>query len=103
MPNYSITQLMRDIAPMRAKLNLPQFQKVDDNTYETPVVENKSMFIQLPTHKQNDYHREAYRIGYTQYGYKNDSRLIGYSWNKAKSVSLAKEFAKSVIPEDREV
>ena len=100
---YTVTKLMKDIAPMRTKLNLPQFKKVDDDYYETPIVNNRSMFIQLPKHKQNDFYREAYRIGYTQYGYKNDSRLIGYSWNKKKSVSLSREFEKSVIPEDREV
>ncbi len=84
-----IKTLLRDIAPMREKLQLPEFEAVGKR-FVTPVVNNYSMFVE-PS-------EEGYRIGYTEDGGVQDHKLLGVVSTHKHAVSLSKAFKRSILP-----
>ena len=87
---YRIHSLLKDIAPMREKLNLPEFEVVGRH-YETPTVNHYSMFV-IPCEDE-----EGYRVGYSEDS-AHDHKLLGVVSTHKHAVSLSKAFKRSILP-----
>lgn len=127
VPEINEPDVMSIATEMSEAKGLGEFYKVSDTEYRTQIVDNRSMFIQFPSHIDNKYDRtifkpvfheivfdegnvreidkydraimprSAYRVGWTNHA-TNDSRLIGYIWSKAKGKSLAREWRAASLP-----
>lgn len=86
---YRIEALLRDITPMREKLNLPEFEVVGKR-FITPTINNYSMFVE-PS-------EEGFRVGYTEDGGVQDHKLLGIVSTHKHAVSLSKAFKRSILP-----
>ncbi len=113
-PSKPITlhALQRKLAPIRGKYGLGEFKKISDTEYQTDINNGVSMFIQLPKHPENKYNqnifkpvvtesgplpKKAFRVGYTDYRYVEDKRLLGYTWSVQKADSLVKEIERAKL------
>ena len=127
VPEIDEPDVMSIVTAMSGAKGLGEFHKVSDPEYRTQIVNDRSMFIQFPSHADNKYDRtifkpvfheivfdegdvreigkydhaimpeSAYRVGWTNHA-TNDSRLIGYIWSKAKGESLAREWNAVSLP-----
>lgn len=110
MPTLSkpitLSDLKAKLRPICNKYDLGEFVKISDTEYQTKIKDGISLFIQLPKDPGNKYNskmfnpvqaeygplpEKAFRVGYTDWKYVEDKRLLGYVWSKQKAKSLIRE------------